>query len=93
MLSERNNAPSAAQRLHMLNSSHIQRKLEQGAALRNALRSRVPRQTVVTLYLTILSRFPTNPELNAALGYLRGGGAGLDIAWALLNSAEFAHRH
>lgn len=35
--SERNNRPSAAQRLHLLNSSHIRRKLEQGPKLRALL--------------------------------------------------------
>ena len=33
--SERNNRPTAAQRLHMLNSSHIQRKIEQSPMIRN----------------------------------------------------------
>lgn len=30
LVGERNNSPSAAQRLHLLNSSHIQKKIEQG---------------------------------------------------------------
>ncbi len=37
MVNERNNKPVAAQWLHMLNSSHIQRKLEQGPKLRGDL--------------------------------------------------------
>ena len=40
--SERNNAPSAAQRLHLLNSSHIQRKLAESAKLRALAQSRKP---------------------------------------------------
>lgn len=94
-LSERNPAPSAAQRLHMINSSHIQRKLEQSVVLRGILRGRLPRQVVTQLYLTILSRFPTNGEMATALEYLRTSGlnGGLDLAWALLNSAEFTYRH
>ena len=37
--SERNNRPTAAQRLHLLNSSHIQRKIEQSPKLQRLLRS------------------------------------------------------
>ena len=33
--SERNNRPTADQRLHLLNSSHIQRKIEQSPKLKN----------------------------------------------------------
>jgi hypothetical protein len=62
--SERNNRPTAQQRLHLLNSSHVQRKLEQGPAMQALLRSRgQPRETVTRIYLTILSRYPTEQEL------------------------------
>ena len=64
MESERNNKVTAAQRLHMLNSTHIQRKLEQGPRIQEILTSgQKPRQIIETLYLTILSRFPTEDEL------------------------------
>lgn len=97
--SERNNRPTAAQRLHLLNSSHIQRKLEQGPALQRLLRSRAkPREVVDTLYLTILSRFPTQAELAIVTTYAQQGGtagreATVDLAWALINSPEFLFRH
>jgi hypothetical protein len=97
-LSERNNKPSAAQRLHLINSSHIQRKLQQSQTLRALTRlGRTPRESVTTLYLTFLSRFPTAEELSTALRYAQQGGIGrdpgMDIAWALLNSSEFQMRH
>ena len=59
--SERNNRPTAAQRLHLLNSSHIQRKIEQSAKLRALVAAkREARATPIDrLYLTILSRYPT----------------------------------
>lgn len=98
--SERINRPTAAQRLHLLNSSHIQRKIEQGPGLRRLLLAdmRNPRQAVNDIYLTILSRFPTDEELGAVAGYARGGAAkgreaAIDIAWALINSSEFLYRH
>jgi hypothetical protein len=96
---ERNNRPTAAQRLHLLNSSHIQRKLEQSRKLQALLQARPGvREAATGLYLTILSRYPTAAELAAIEGY---GAAGqtrprevfLDLAWALVNSAEFLHRH
>jgi hypothetical protein len=100
MESERNNRPTADQRLHLLNSSHIQRKIEQGPRLRALAQSRGnPRETVTGLYLTILSRFPTEEELKIVGAYAQSGGAAkggtaaVDVAWALINSAEFLYRH
>ena len=98
--SERNNRPSAAQRLHLLNSSHIQRKIEQGPKLLSLMQSRRrPLELVDELYLTILSRYPTKEELKivAARAPEPGGGRGremvVDLAWALINSVEFLYRH
>ena len=96
--SERNNKSSAAQRLHLLNSGHVQRKIEQGGKIRYLLQSRRdPGQTVQLLYLTILSRFPTKKELQTIAGFAKGRKgareAGVDLAWALINSAEFLYRH
>ncbi len=60
---ERNNRPSASQRLHMLNSSHIQRKIEQGPKLQRLIQSgKKPAEITATLYLAILSRMPTEAE-------------------------------
>lgn len=60
MENERNNKPVAAQWLHMLNSSHIRLKLEQGPRLKAIFESgRKPAEIVEELYLTILSRRPT----------------------------------
>jgi hypothetical protein len=97
--SERNNHPSAAQRLHMLNSSHIQRKIERGPRLRSLMGAKVKlRQVATRLYLTILSRFPTNEELKIVEAYSKSHRGNrrvvaVDLAWALINSAEFLYRH
>ncbi len=98
--SERNNRPTAAQRLHLLNSSHIQRKLEQGLQrLVQGFNRNKPRESVETLYLTILSRYPTDDEVKTVGEYFRSGTAKKsreplnDVAWALVNSAEFLYRH
>jgi hypothetical protein len=70
MENERINKPVPAQWLHMLNSSHIQRKLEQGPKFKAILQSgEKPAKIVERLYLTILSRFPTADEVQNAKEY------------------------
>jgi hypothetical protein len=97
--SERNNRPAADQRLHLLNSSHILLKLEQGRMLPFLIQSKkTTREITAALYLVILSRFPTGDELKIAENYYQSGQvdkrqATVDIAWALINSAEFLYRH
>jgi hypothetical protein len=103
MENERNNKVMPAQCLHLLNSSHIQRKLEQGPKLKAIFDSgRKQPELVEELYLTILSRFPTPEEVKALEEYGRPGKSGLrvksredwlDITWALINSTEFMYRH
>lgn len=51
---------------------------------------------VVELYLRLVAREPTDSELRTAKAYIeevgRRGEAFEDLAWALINSAEFVHR-
>ena len=101
--SERNNNPSAAQKLHMLNSSHIQKKIMQNRQLlglkkRGGGQSEKPEKVIEGMYLTILSRYPTDAEMQAALAYgpdhgLKRREASVDMVWALLNTKEFIFRH
>ncbi len=98
--SERNNQPSDEQRLHLLNSSHVQRKIERGGELsRLVTAARGNRERVVrAVYLLVLSRDPTAAELATALKYLNRKGLSVkqgadDLAWALVNSKEFLYRH
>jgi len=99
LMSERNDRPTAEQRLHLLNSSHIQHKLEQGPKIKYLINTRTnPRDLVTSLYLAILSRYPTEAELRMATAYFASSGpynraAALDVAWALINSPEFLFRH
>jgi hypothetical protein len=96
---ERNNQPSAAQRLHLLNSSHIQGKIEASPTLMETALSQAPQREIATsFYLTILSRFPTDDELQALAAYSKQNGIGrrefaVDLAWVLINSSEFLYRH
>lgn len=96
--SERNNRITTEQRLHLLNSTHIQRKLEQSRLLQAQLQgNKPPREIASALYLTVLSRFPTEDEMRAVESYTKSAAskreAVNDVAWALINSAEFLYRH
>jgi len=101
MASERNNTSTAAQRLHLLNSGHIRKKLERGPGLRalGRMARRNPRKATTEMFLTILSRHPTIEELKALKAYgeanrkTRGAGTLVDMSWALVNSPEFLYRH
>jgi hypothetical protein len=95
--SERNNSPTDAERLHMLNSSHIQKKIQQGPALQDLLRNAKSGDELInSLYLTILSRMPSADERTIAKQRLQTGArrdAVTDLAWAMINSTEFLYRH
>jgi hypothetical protein len=70
MENERNNKPTPGQWLYLLNSTEVQRKLEQGTNLLTVLSAgRKPAETAEMLYLTILSRLPTSEELKIVLDY------------------------
>ena len=98
--SERNNQPTDAQRLHLLNSSHVQDKIERSARLNGLVKAaKGNRQMLVNMiYLNIMSRYPTQAEMAAAQEYFQTKGinprqAANDLAWALINSKEFLYRH
>jgi len=100
MESERNNQPTDAQRLHLLNSTHIQRKIERSGRLQRLVRaSKGNRRTLINMiYINILSRYPTQAELAAAEKYYQTDGLNLrqatnDLIWALINTKEFLYRH
>ncbi len=115
--SERNNTPSSSQKLHLLNSTHIQLKIMKNQQLlgmyyqqppnkggkqqknkKPKVAYRTPEKTLDRMYLSILSRFPTQEEREVAMMYFRESklnrrDAATDIVWALLNTKEFIYRH
>lgn len=100
LLSERNTQPTEAQRLFLLNSTDIQKRITQSARLRNAVATakKNPQMIVRNIYTHILSRPPTQAEIAEALKYAKDGKMGVkeaaeDLAWALINSKEFLYRH
>ena len=94
---ERNNTSTDAQRLHMLNSSHIQKKIQQGPALQDLISNAKSGDDLInSLYLTFLSRTPSAEERVIAKQRLQSGSrrdAVTDLAWAMINSTEFLYRH
>jgi hypothetical protein len=98
--SERNNQITDAQSLHLLNSTHIQKKIESSTRLNRLItNARGNRTTLVnTVYLAIMSRFPTSDELAEVEKYFQTSGLNTrqavnDLAWALVNTKEFLYRH
>lgn len=85
----------ATMRLHLLNSSHVQKKLQSDRLL--------PRRGVDVgrgieeLYLAILSRLPTAAERAAVADAVAAGqkprAVAEDLVWALVNSTEFLFQH
>ena len=91
LLSERNNQPSQAQRLHLLNSTHILNKITRsgrlGALSRNAKGK--PQMIVNRVYLNVLSRQPTDKEREVVMAHFQGQSKGnirvatQDLVWAV----------
>jgi hypothetical protein len=71
MTNERATKPLPAQWRHLLNSSHIQNKLESGTWMKTLSAGKQTLDEIIDeLYLTILSRFPTQVEKAAIYEYL-----------------------
>ncbi len=92
--SERNNRITAAQALHLLNSSHIRQKIQKGAKIQELLTVRGDSQELAEiLYLTILSRRPTYGELGDVGWHCDSKWGAENLVWALMNCEEFLFRH
>jgi len=98
--SERNNAITGAQRLHLLNSSDIQARIERSPRI--AVLARRGRDggggALRQIYLLVLSRPPTAAEVEAVAKYARAAKGNPkqvldDLVWALINSKEFLYAH
>ncbi len=103
---ERNNNPNSAQSLHLLNSTHIQMKLQKVWAqlmsepMENGKRRWFTSPEIIDrIYVAFLSRYPTEEEQLVAMEYVlsvdqkKRSVAYNDIMWALLNTNEFIYRH
>ena len=93
-LSERNNRLTASQALHLLNSNHIRNKIRRGPGIQTLISDgRDAWDTADRLYLAILSRRPTEQELDLAAAMCDDTDGAKELAWALINSDEFLFKH
>ena len=100
MESERNNDPTDGQRLHLLNATDVQRKIEKSPQLGKMFQAAKGNQVEIirSTYLMLLSRYPLPAEMKAAQDYFKNNKSNAkqaddDLAWALINSKEFLYRH
>ncbi len=94
---ERSLDNNAAQRLHLLNSSHIQKKIEASPLVAKASDEELS-SLAENAYLTILSRFPSVEEIATLKSYIDadnppGRAVASDLVWTLINQPEFFHNH
>ncbi len=96
-MAERNTRSSSQQRLHLLNSSHVLKKIKTCPLVTKAVEEKWDTEKLArTAYLTILSRNPMPEEIQAITQY-GGSDGGKDLAedlvWMLLNQPEFNYIH
>ena len=87
--------PTLTQALHMINSNYIHKKLRNSSGvLARLMKEKLSNRELVTeLYLSTLSRFPTDEEFKTAKAYIaespkRRAGCE-DLLWALISSRAF----
>jgi len=97
---ERERKSSVVQALHLMNSDSLQKKLASDKGRIAALvKSDLPEPKLVSeIYLAAYNRLPEAMELQEALRFFATPGAtrqtaAEDLAWALINSAEFVFNH
>ena len=97
---ERERKPSVVQALHLMNSNSLQTKLTSSEGrISKLVKSDLPEPKLVNeIYLATYNRQPNAAELQTALRFFSSPGstrqtAAEDLAWALINSAEFVFNH
>ncbi len=90
--------PTLSQALHLMNGDVVNNKMQQGGVIKALQAQKLePMQIVEQLYITCLTRKPTEQEI-AALTPLFAAGSDAnrsldDVYWALMNSREFLFNH
>ena len=90
--------PSLSQALHLINGETVHEKIKQGGRIGAELAAgRTPEQVLDGLYVSALSRLPSDAERTVMLEPITKGSAAQpvleDAFWALLNSREFIFNH
>jgi hypothetical protein len=97
---ERDRKSSVVQALHLMNSSNLQNKLSSEKSRISELLSKEMSDIdlITEVYLSTYNRLPGEEELRTALRFFSSAGntrrsATEDLAWSLINSAEFVFNH
>tara|TARA_R110002096_G_scaffold169222_1_gene340748 strand:+ start:13943 stop:16114 length:2172 start_codon:yes stop_codon:yes gene_type:complete len=97
---ERDPNPTMTQTLHLMNSTQLETKITQagGRISELAASDKEPTEIIEELYLAAFSRLPTIDEIKIAANRFNQPESSRldavhDIAWALMNSAEFVLNH
>lgn len=96
---ERSLETNPAQRLHMLNSSHVQKKIEACPLVAVAPSDQADLPDLVeNIYFAVLSRPPTAEETATLLAHAEatstnGRAFAADLVWSLINQPEFLFNH
>lgn len=97
---ERSRNITAAQRLHLLNSSHVQKKIKVCPLVAKAARMSAEDKSelIERIYLQVLSRYPNEDERMIIGEYAEASGAdnrslATDVVWSLVNQPEFYFIH
>ena len=93
--------PNLSQALHLLNGDTTQKRVRDGKLVENLLNEKKsPADVINNLYLTVISRLPTDLEREKLLAAVDEQKEPAkvretleDIFWALLNSKEFIFNH
>jgi hypothetical protein len=93
--------PNLSQALHLLNGETTQKRIRDGKLVATLLNEKkTPADVITKLYLTVLSRQPTDVEREKLLAAVDGQMEPAkvrevleDVFWALLNSKEFIFNH
>ena len=97
--SERNLNSSAAQRMHLLNSTHVHQKISACPLVTGAHDGESKLDDLTArIYLAVLSRRPTGQELEKVESHAKSTDArpkdlAGDLVWALINQPEFWYIH
>ncbi len=96
---ERSDEVSVAQALYLINDQDVHAKLDDRTGVLPRLLKSIAddRQLIEDLYLTALSRFPTESESEIQLEHVKSAASrdeGMkDVLWSLLNVREFVFNH
>ena len=96
---ERGSQPNIAQALHLLNGTFLNQKISASSGrIESLIKSKAQAPAAVEdLYLSALSRLPSNQEMSKAVSWMAKAPtereALQDLLWTLLNSREFLFNH